>query len=85
MDLQLTINVLMVAHYFTLKESPPNYKLKFNPLPSMKPSKNLQFRVFERRQKSAFKAHHKLLSVSCCRQSAKEPCISGQPKHLRNL
>ena len=49
MDLQLAVNVLMVAHYFTLKVSPDNYKLKFNPLPSMKPSKKLKFHIAERR------------------------------------
>ncbi len=49
MDLQLTVNLLMVAHYFTLRVSPPDYKLKFNPLPSMKPSKKLGFRIAERR------------------------------------
>ena len=49
MELQLAVNVLMVAHYFTLKVSPGNYKLKFNPLPSMKPNKKLKFHIGERR------------------------------------
>ena len=49
METQLAVNVLMVAHYFTLKVSPENYKLKFSPLPSSKPSKNLKFRVAEQR------------------------------------
>ena len=49
MELQLAVNVLMVAHYFTLKVSPGNYKLKFNPLPSMKPNKKLKFHIAERR------------------------------------
>ena len=49
MDLQLTVNVLMVAHYFTLEMSPADFKLKFNPLPSMKPSKKLKFRIVEQR------------------------------------
>ncbi len=49
MELQLAVNVLMVAHYFTLKVSPPNYKLRFSPLPSMKPSKKLKFLIAERR------------------------------------
>ena len=47
---QLAVNVLMVAHYFTLKVSPSNYKLKFNPLPSLKPSKNLKFLIAEQRR-----------------------------------
>ena len=45
MDLQLTINVLMIAHYFTLEVAPANYKLRFSPIPSMKPSKKLKFRI----------------------------------------
>ena len=50
MDLQLAVNVLMVAHYFTLNVSPENFKLRFNPLPSMKPSKKLKFLIAERRR-----------------------------------
>ena len=49
MDLQLTINVLMVAHYFTLRLSPLNWKLKFNALPSMKPAKSCKFLIAEKR------------------------------------
>ncbi len=51
MDLQLAVNVLMVAHYFTLEVSPTNYTLLFNPLPSMKPSRKLRFRIAEQRRK----------------------------------
>ena len=47
MELQLSINLLMVAHYFTLEVHPTNYKLRFDPIPSMKPSKKLKFRVAE--------------------------------------
>ena len=50
MELQLTANVLLVAHYFTLEVSPANYKLKFSPLPSLKPSKKLKFRLAEQRR-----------------------------------
>ena len=46
MELQLAINVLMIAHYFRL-EVPANYKFKFSPLPSMKPSRKLKFRIAE--------------------------------------
>ncbi|MDE0235526.1 MAG: cytochrome P450 [bacterium] len=49
MELQLTLNVLLVAHHFTLEVSPANYKLKFSPLPSLKPSKKLKFRIAEQR------------------------------------
>ncbi len=47
MELQLMINVLMVAHYFTLEVFPRNYKHRISPVPSMKPSKKLKFRVAE--------------------------------------
>ena len=50
MELQLAVNVLMVAHYFDLQVSPANFKLRFNPLPSMKPSSKLKFRVAGRRR-----------------------------------
>ena len=50
MELQLAVNVLMVAHYFTLEVSPANYKLRFNPLPSMKPNKKLKFHIAEQRR-----------------------------------
>ena len=49
METQLAVNVLMAAHYFSLEVSPDDYKLKFSPLPSSKPSKKLKFRVAERR------------------------------------
>ena len=50
MELQLAVNVLMIAHYFTLEVSPTNYKLRFSPLPSMKPSKKLQFHIAEQKR-----------------------------------
>ena len=50
MDLQLTVNVLMVAHYFNITVHPENYKLKLNPLPSTKPNSKLKFRVAEKRR-----------------------------------
>ncbi len=49
-ELQLAVNVLMVAHYFTLQVSPANFKLRFNPLPSMKPSRKLKFLIAEQRR-----------------------------------
>ena len=49
MELQLTVNVLMVAHYFTLKIHPANYKPRIRPVPSMKPSKKLHFLIAEQR------------------------------------
>ena len=50
MELQLAVNVLMVAHYFTIKVSPENFKIKFHPIPSLKPSKKLKFHVAEQRR-----------------------------------
>ena len=47
MELQLAVNVLMLAHYFTVKVSPANFRFRFNPFPSMKPSKKLKFRIAE--------------------------------------
>ena len=48
-ELQMAVNILMVAHYFTLEVAPANYKLKINPIPSLKPSGKLKFRIAERR------------------------------------
>ena len=50
LELQLAVNVLMIAHYFTLEVSPANYKLRFSPLPSMKPSKKLKFHIAEQKR-----------------------------------
>ncbi len=50
MELHLAVNVLMVAHYFNIEVFPSTYKLRFNPLPSMKPSRDLRFRIAEQRR-----------------------------------
>ena len=50
MELQLAINVLMLAYYFDVKESPEDFKLKINPFPSLKPSKKLKYRLAARRR-----------------------------------
>ena len=49
MELQLAINLLMLAHYFKIEVSPANFKLRFNPFPSLKPSKKLKFVIAEQR------------------------------------
>ena len=46
-SLQMSINLLMIAYYFQLKVHPDNYKLKINPIPSMKPSNRLKYQVVE--------------------------------------
>ena len=48
MELQLMVNVLLIAHYFTLEVAPKNYEHRFSPFPSMKPSKKLNFRIAEK-------------------------------------
>ena len=40
----------MVAHHFRLQVSPENFKIRFNPIPSLKPSKKLKFHVAEQRR-----------------------------------
>ncbi len=50
MDLQLLVNILMIAHYFTIQVSPADYQLGFNPLPSMKPNKKLKFLIAEQKR-----------------------------------
>ena len=52
MDLQLAVNLLMIAHHFTLEVSPASFadSLTFSPLPSMKPSKKLKFRIAEQKR-----------------------------------
>ena len=49
MELHMSINLMMIAHYFTL-ELPPNYKLKIDPFPSLSVSKKLKFLVAEQRR-----------------------------------
>ena len=41
---------MMIPHHFTIEVSPANYKLRFSPIPSMKPSKKLKFHIAEQRR-----------------------------------
>ena len=50
LELQMSINLLMLAHYFTLEVYPANYTLRISPFPSVKPSKKLKFRIAEQRR-----------------------------------
>lgn len=50
MMLQLSVNVLMLAHYYDIEVSPANYKLRFSPIPSLKPNKRLKFRIAGQRR-----------------------------------
>ena len=45
MELLLTFNLLSVAHHFRLELDPVDYKLGYNPLPSMSPDKKLKYRI----------------------------------------
>ncbi|MCY4397943.1 MAG: cytochrome P450 [Gemmatimonadetes bacterium] len=52
MEMHLAVTLLMLAHHFTIEVSPAKYaqKLRFNPFPSLKPSKKLKFRITEQRR-----------------------------------
>ncbi|MYA34885.1 MAG: cytochrome P450 [Gemmatimonadales bacterium] len=52
MEMHLAANLLMLAHYFTIEVTPAKYarKLRFNPVPSLKPSKKVRFRIVEQRR-----------------------------------
>ena len=50
MELHLAVNLLLLAHHFTIKVSPENYKLKISPFPSLHPSKKLKFLIAEQRR-----------------------------------
>ncbi len=50
MELQLAINVLMVARFFRIEVFPSNYTLRFSPIPSLKPNKKLNFRIAEQKR-----------------------------------
>ncbi len=51
MEMHLAVNLLMLAHHFTVEVSPAKYarELRFNPFPSMTPSMKLKFRISEQR------------------------------------
>ncbi len=49
-NLQMTINLMIIAHYFTLRVHPENYELRVSPFPSTKPSKKLKFHIAEQRR-----------------------------------
>lgn len=48
-ELQLALNVLLIAHYLELELVPKNYKLRLSPFPKMSPAKNFRFRVIRQR------------------------------------
>ena len=48
-ELQMAIDLLMMAYYFDLEVAPKNYKFKISPFASMSPNKKLKFRVAGKR------------------------------------
>ena len=49
-ELQLLLNLLMLAHHFTLRIAPKNYELRISPFPTMKPNRKLRFTIAGRRR-----------------------------------
>ena len=45
MELQLMVNVLMIARHLTLEAAPNNYEHRISPFPSMKRSRKLELRI----------------------------------------
>ena len=48
-ELQMAVNLLMIARHLELEMAPVNYKLKINPLPKLSPDKKFGFRVVRHR------------------------------------
>ena len=44
-ELQMGVNVLLIAYHLELEVLPENYKLAINPFPTAAPNKKLKFRV----------------------------------------
>ena len=49
MTLHMAVNLLIIAHYFTLRVYPEDYKLGITAFPSMKPNKKLKFHIAEQK------------------------------------
>ena len=45
LELQMVVNLLLIAHHVELQALPANYKLRISPLPTAAPSRKLKFRV----------------------------------------
>ena len=45
LELQLVVNLLLIAHHVELQMLPADYKMRINPFPTSAPSKKLKFRV----------------------------------------
>lgn len=47
LELQVAVNLMMLAHYFKLELSPPNSKVQISPIPGQSPSKKLKVVIAE--------------------------------------
>ena len=45
LELQMVVNLLLIAHHVDLQMLPANYKMRINPFPTLAPRKKLKFRV----------------------------------------
>ena len=50
MTLHMAVNLLIIAHYFTLRIYPEDYELGITSFPSMKPNKKLEFYIAEQKR-----------------------------------
>ncbi len=46
----VAVNLMIIAHYFTLRVYPENYKLRISPFPVMSPDKKLKFHIAEQKR-----------------------------------
>ena len=46
-ELQMTVNVLLIAYHLRLEVTPANYKMRMNPFPTSSPDRRMKFRVAE--------------------------------------
>ena len=50
-ELQMAVNLLLIAHHFDISVAPSDYEIGFNPFPTAAPNKKLKFRIDRRRNR----------------------------------
>ena len=50
LNLHIAVNLMIIAHYFTLRPYPENREMQISPFPSMSPGKKLKFHVAEQKR-----------------------------------
>ncbi len=50
-ELQMAVNLLLIAHRFDISVAPSDYEMGFNPFPTAAPNKKLKFRIDRRRNR----------------------------------